>query len=49
MYNGDKSGLIINGVTLHQGESIEGWRVLSVSRREVVLENQGERQTLTLQ
>jgi putative nucleotidyltransferase with HDIG domain len=49
MYNGDKSGLIINGVLLHPGDSIEGWRVSSVTAKQAVLEHQGQRQILSLQ
>ncbi len=49
MFNGEKSGLIINGAMLHRGDTIEGWTVKTVTARQVTLEKNGEHETLFLQ
>jgi putative nucleotidyltransferase with HDIG domain len=49
MYNGDKSGLIINGTMLHRGDTIDGWSVTAVTARQVTVQKNGAQETLFLQ
>ncbi len=48
VYNGERSSVVINGVLLHRGDRIDGWRVMFINRRDLLLEKNGERQVLGL-
>lgn len=48
LYNGDKSAVIINGVLLRLGDSIEGARVSLITPRRVTLQQKAGERTLQL-
>jgi hypothetical protein len=48
LFNGAKSSLVINGESFHLGDEVEGARIVSVQRNEVVLEKNGTQRKLTL-
>jgi putative nucleotidyltransferase with HDIG domain len=48
MYVGVHSSVVINGVLLHLGDSIEGWQVLSIREQDVTLQNGTDQRTLGL-
>jgi putative nucleotidyltransferase with HDIG domain len=48
MYAGAKSSLVINGLLLHLGDSIEGWQVVAIREHEVAVQNGVEQRILTL-